>query len=218
MWELSYQAKYTFLLSLSKIHTAYCTYSITEAWHRGMGTLPDLLTLLCGKIPVTSRFSSWRLCDVTRTKIIHTGRALLCLVWFKGDQLIPDVSGLRHGKGGIVWLITSSNGKIKSTRNKIIACLSGLKHLQQHRAGSAWKTKWRGDGLLLYSVAKVRTWAIFIFIKTPSDSSKSCLLISRLIIALYQSGRSPKVVAFFSATNFSSNIIELLQLHDTIQI
>ena len=33
-----------------------------------------------------------------------------------------------------------------------------------------------------------------------------------------QSGRSPKVVAFFSATNFSSYIIELLQLHDTIQI
>ena len=34
----------------------------------------------------------------------------------------------------------------------------------------------------------------------------------------YQSGRSPKVVAFFSATNFSSYIIELFQLHDTIQI
>ena len=33
-----------------------------------------------------------------------------------------------------------------------------------------------------------------------------------------QSGRSPKVVALFSATNFSRNIIELLQLHDTIQI
>ena len=31
-------------------------------------------------------------------------------------------------------------------------------------------------------------------------------------------GRSPKVVALFSATNFSSYIIELLQLHDTIQI
>ena len=33
-----------------------------------------------------------------------------------------------------------------------------------------------------------------------------------------QSGRSPKVVALFSATNFSSYIIELLQLHYTIQI
>ena len=33
-----------------------------------------------------------------------------------------------------------------------------------------------------------------------------------------QSGRSPGVVALFSATKFSSNIIELLQLHDTIQI
>ena len=34
----------------------------------------------------------------------------------------------------------------------------------------------------------------------------------------HQSGRSPKVVALFSATNFSSYIIELLQVHDTIQI
>ena len=33
-----------------------------------------------------------------------------------------------------------------------------------------------------------------------------------------QLGRSPKVVALFSATNFSSYIIELLQLHDTIHI
>ena len=33
-----------------------------------------------------------------------------------------------------------------------------------------------------------------------------------------QSGRSPKVVALFSATNFSSYTVELLQLHDTIQI
>ena len=33
-----------------------------------------------------------------------------------------------------------------------------------------------------------------------------------------QSGRSPRVVSLFSATNFSSYIIELLQLHDTIQI
>ena len=32
-----------------------------------------------------------------------------------------------------------------------------------------------------------------------------------------QSGRSPKVVTLFSATNFISYIIELLQLHDTIQ-
>ena len=37
-------------------------------------------------------------------------------------------------------------------------------------------------------------------------------------ISTEQSGRSPKVVALFSATNFSSYIIELLQLHDTIQI
>ena len=33
-----------------------------------------------------------------------------------------------------------------------------------------------------------------------------------------QSGRSPNVAALFSAINFSSNIRELLQLHDAIQI
>ena len=33
-----------------------------------------------------------------------------------------------------------------------------------------------------------------------------------------QSGRSPKVVALFSGTNFSSYIFELLQLRYTIQI
>ena len=40
----------------------------------------------------------------------------------------------------------------------------------------------------------------------------------RFLTGVQQSGRSPKVVAIFSATNFSSYIIELLQLHDTIQI
>ena len=34
----------------------------------------------------------------------------------------------------------------------------------------------------------------------------------------HQSGRSPRVVALFPATNFSSYIIELLQLHYAIQI
>ena len=33
-----------------------------------------------------------------------------------------------------------------------------------------------------------------------------------------QSGRSPKIVALFPATNFSSYIIKSLQLHDIIQI
>ena len=33
-----------------------------------------------------------------------------------------------------------------------------------------------------------------------------------------QSGRSPKVVAFFSVTNYSYNILELRQLHDAIKI
>ena len=41
---------------------------------------------------------------------------------------------------------------------------------------------------------------------------------TRLNLKLEQSGRSPKVVARFSATNFSSYIIKLLQLHDKIQI
>ena len=35
---------------------------------------------------------------------------------------------------------------------------------------------------------------------------------------VYQTGRSPKVVALFSATNFSSYNIELSQLHDAIKI
>ena len=43
-------------------------------------------------------------------------------------------------------------------------------------------------------------------------------LSAQLLADHYQSGRSPKVVALFSATNFSSYIIELFQLHDTIQI
>ena len=38
------------------------------------------------------------------------------------------------------------------------------------------------------------------------------------LLCIHQPGRSPKVVALFSATNFSSYIIELLQLYDTIQI
>ena len=33
-----------------------------------------------------------------------------------------------------------------------------------------------------------------------------------------QSGRSPKVVALFFVANFSSYIMELFQMHDTIQI
>ena len=46
----------------------------------------------------------------------------------------------------------------------------------------------------------------------------TCELVWFKLDKAYQSGISPKVVALFSATNFSSNIIELLQLHDTIQI
>ena len=42
------------------------------------------------------------------------------------------------------------------------------------------------------------------------EDENVCILIKSLP---NQSGRSPKVVAHFSATNFSSYIIELLQLH-----
>ena len=49
-----------------------------------------------------------------------------------------------------------------------------------------------------------------------------CIIVSRWrwfnSVYFYQSGRSPKVVALFSATNFSSYFIELLKLHDTILI
>ena len=38
------------------------------------------------------------------------------------------------------------------------------------------------------------------------------------VMGIQQSGISQKVVALFSATNFSSFVIELLQLHDAIQI
>ena len=54
---------------------------------------------------------------------------------------------------------------------------------------------------------------------TSWDSLFICLLSVCLPLCLsQQSGRSPKVVALFSATNFSSYIIELLQLQDAIQI
>ena len=42
------------------------------------------------------------------------------------------------------------------------------------------------------------------------------MVTKNLWLLMDQSGRSPKVVALSSATNFSSYIIELLQLHDTI--
>ena len=42
--------------------------------------------------------------------------------------------------------------------------------------------------------------------------------ISDIPALVQQSGRSPKVVALFSATNLSSNIMKLVQLLDTIQI
>ena len=51
--------------------------------------------------------------------------------------------------------------------------------------------------------------------------SISCMMLKKWYIVLIysiQSGRSPKVVAVFSATNISSNIVWLLQLHDTIQM
>ena len=51
------------------------------------------------------------------------------------------------------------------------------------------------------------------------DCSNSIASTQELLLSCTkQSGRSPKVVAIFSATIFSSYIIELLQLHDGIQI
>ena len=56
-------------------------------------------------------------------------------------------------------------------------------------------------------------------IPTPEKESREELCqLSSMFRCTEQSGRSPKVVALFSATNFSSYIIELFQLHDTIQI
>ena len=46
----------------------------------------------------------------------------------------------------------------------------------------------------------------------------SLTLLPGTMMTNQQSGRSPKIVALFSATNFSSYIIELLQLQDAIQI
>ena len=55
--------------------------------------------------------------------------------------------------------------------------------------------------------------------KSMKESSSHLWNIDTLCSNLLeQSGRSPKVVALFSAANFSSYIIELLQLHDTIHI
>ena len=50
-------------------------------------------------------------------------------------------------------------------------------------------------------------WVVLLFTQNAPSSQ-----------VLEQSGRSPKVVALFSATNFSSYIIELFQLHATVQI
>ena len=74
---------------------------------------------------------------------------------------------------------------------------------------------------------------IFLF-SVASGNNGDCLIITAGVINIadslkrtyvilheyrvYQSGRSPKVLALFSATNFSSYIIKLPQLHDKIQI
>ena len=71
---------------------------------------------------------------------------------------------------------------------------------------------WFGD----HFCSKARKNSSHFVTKLPRVSYQSCLHAHWGTSK--QSGRSPKVVALFSATNFSSNIIELLQLHDTIQI
>ena len=52
----------------------------------------------------------------------------------------------------------------------------------------------------------------------PGDRLSINILSYQYRESHYQSARSPKVVALFSATNFSSYITELLQWHDAIQI
>ena len=54
----------------------------------------------------------------------------------------------------------------------------------------------------------------YMYILMPHNMTILCFHLPYI----YQSARSPKVVALFSATNFSSYIIELLQMHDTFQI
>ena len=54
------------------------------------------------------------------------------------------------------------------------------------------------------------SYCIFVYTDTGINSHTA--------LHCYQSGSSPKVLAIFSATNFRSYIMELLQLHDTIQI
>ena len=51
-----------------------------------------------------------------------------------------------------------------------------------------------------------------------SKAKTVCIFLGIYCICHKQSGRSPKVVALFSATNFSEYILELLQLHDAIKI
>ena len=61
-------------------------------------------------------------------------------------------------------------------------------------------------------------WSYFI---SSYSFTFVCVNFGRQLVRSHtndQSGRSPKVVALFSATNCTSYIIELLQLHDAIQI
>ena len=73
------------------------------------------------------------------------------------------------------------------------------------------------DMMFLGLALDMATSAVYSLHKT---ATREVRLLSGIffLCSAEQSGRSPKVVALFSATNFSSNIIELLQLHDTIQI
>ena len=58
---------------------------------------------------------------------------------------------------------------------------------------------------------RFQRWCKHKLVTTTKNLEWSGLIVHK------QAGRSPKVVAL-TATNFRSNIIELLQLHDTIQI
>ena len=70
----------------------------------------------------------------------------------------------------------------------------------------------------LFSADEQIVWCLKMWVKCLRCKFCRCNSECAFCVPPQLSGRSPKVVALFSATNFSSYIIELLQLYDTIQI
>ena len=69
------------------------------------------------------------------------------------------------------------------------------------------------DNTYLLTIGK---WVTGIYFQRRKQCINNC--IRNVAIVNDQSGRSPNAVPLFSATNFSIFIIELGQLHDTIEI